>query len=121
MNQAAEGARNSLGDSTALGALRSDQRRGSGNPGSSDTRADWSEAFALVPSLQVAYVWHASKFTREVLDGRLRIGLVNLNARIPMALGPPLHVARLRRSVLVQTGSIAPLGVELDSVGRVGY
>ena len=24
------------------------------------TRADWSEAFALVPSLQVAYVWHAS-------------------------------------------------------------
>jgi hypothetical protein len=31
---------------------------------SSDTRADWSEAFALVPSLEVAYVWHASKFTR---------------------------------------------------------
>jgi len=40
---------------------------------SSDTRADWSEAFALVPSLQVAYVWHASLFTREVLDGLLRI------------------------------------------------
>ena len=36
---------------------------------SGDTRADWSEAFALVPSLEVAYVWHASKFTREVLDG----------------------------------------------------
>ena len=36
---------------------------------SSDTRADWSEAFALVPSLQVAYVWHASKFTSEVLAG----------------------------------------------------
>ena len=33
---------------------------------SGDTRADWSEAFALVPSLQVGYVWHASKFTREV-------------------------------------------------------
>ncbi len=27
---------------------------------SSDTRADWSEAFELVPSLQVAFVWHAS-------------------------------------------------------------
>jgi hypothetical protein len=40
---------------------------------SEDTRADWSEAFALVPSLEVAYVWHASKFTREVLDGLLRI------------------------------------------------
>ena len=41
---------------------------------SGDTRADWSEAFALVPSLQIAYVWHASKFTREVLDGLLQIG-----------------------------------------------
>ena len=36
---------------------------------SGDTRADWSEAFELVPSLEAAYVWHASKFTREVLDG----------------------------------------------------
>ena len=26
---------------------------------SGDTRADWSEAFALVPSLEAAYVWHA--------------------------------------------------------------
>jgi DNA modification methylase len=40
---------------------------------SGDTRADWSEAFELVPSLQTAYVWHASVFTREVLDGLLRI------------------------------------------------
>jgi DNA modification methylase len=40
---------------------------------SSDTRADWSEAFELVPSLQVAYVWHASLYTREVLDGLLRL------------------------------------------------
>jgi DNA modification methylase len=44
---------------------------------SSDTRADWSEAFALVPSLEVGYVWHASKFTREVLDGLLRIGFLH--------------------------------------------
>jgi DNA modification methylase len=43
---------------------------------SGDTRADWSEAFELVPSLQVAYVWHASVFTREVLNGLLRIGFV---------------------------------------------
>jgi DNA modification methylase len=43
---------------------------------SSDTRADWSEAFELVPGLQVAYVWHASVFTREVLDGLLRIGFL---------------------------------------------
>ena len=26
---------------------------------SGDTRADWSEAFALVPSLEVGYIWHA--------------------------------------------------------------
>jgi len=43
---------------------------------SSDTRADWSEAFGLVPSIQVAYVWHASVFTREVLDGLQRIGFL---------------------------------------------
>src|SRR3977135_3144665 len=43
---------------------------------SGDTRADWSEAFAMVPSLEVAYIWHASKFTREVLDGLLRIGFI---------------------------------------------
>ena len=41
---------------------------------SGDARADWSDAFALVPSLQAAYVWHASQFTTEVLAGLLRIG-----------------------------------------------
>ena len=41
---------------------------------SGDTKADWSDAFALAPSLEVAYVWHASAYTREVLDGLLRIG-----------------------------------------------
>ena len=41
---------------------------------SGDARVDWSGAFELVPGLQVGYVWHASKFTREVLDGLLRIG-----------------------------------------------
>ena len=44
---------------------------------SGDTRADWSAAFALVPGLQVGYVWHASRFTREVLDGLLHIGFVH--------------------------------------------
>jgi DNA modification methylase len=44
---------------------------------SGDTRSDWSEAFELVPSLEVAYVWHAAKFTREVLDGLLRIGFLH--------------------------------------------
>ena len=43
---------------------------------SGDTRADWSEAFELVPSIQVAYVWHASAFTSEVQNGLLRIGFL---------------------------------------------
>ena len=43
---------------------------------SGDTRADRSEAFELVPSLQMAYVWHASVYTREVLNGLLRIGFL---------------------------------------------
>ena len=43
---------------------------------SGDARADWSEAFELVPSLQIAYVWHASVFTREVLNGLVRIGFL---------------------------------------------
>lgn len=33
-----------------------------------DDRADWREAWALFPG-DVAYVWHATLFTREVLDG----------------------------------------------------
>ncbi len=41
---------------------------------SGDVRADWSEAFALVPSLQVGYVWYASAHTLEVLQGLLAIG-----------------------------------------------
>ena len=41
---------------------------------SMDTRADWSEAFALVPSLQVGYIWYASIHTLEVIQGLLGIG-----------------------------------------------
>ena len=44
---------------------------------SNDTIADWSHAFELVPSLQVAYVWHASRFTSDVLRGLLRIGFLH--------------------------------------------
>jgi DNA modification methylase len=44
---------------------------------SGDTIADWSHAFELVTSLQVAYVWHASRFTSQVLAGLLRIGFIH--------------------------------------------
>jgi len=41
---------------------------------SGDTRVDWSEAFALVPSLLVGYVWHAGVHAAEVAEGLARIG-----------------------------------------------
>ena len=41
---------------------------------SGDTRVDWSEAFALVPSLAVGYVWHAGVHAAEVAEGLERIG-----------------------------------------------
>jgi DNA modification methylase len=41
---------------------------------SGDTRADWAEAFALVPSLEVGYVWHATSHMVEVVRGIERIG-----------------------------------------------
>jgi len=36
---------------------------------SGDTRVDWSEAFELVPSLAVGYVWHAGVHAAEVAEG----------------------------------------------------
>jgi DNA modification methylase len=41
---------------------------------SGDTRVDWSEAFALVPSLAVGYVWHAGVHAAEVAQGLEGIG-----------------------------------------------
>jgi DNA modification methylase len=41
---------------------------------SGDTRVDWSEAFALVPSLQVGYVWHAGVHAAAVAEGLVRVG-----------------------------------------------
>ncbi len=41
---------------------------------SGDIRVDWSEAFALVPSLTVGYVWHAGVHAAEVAEGLISIG-----------------------------------------------
>lgn len=41
---------------------------------SGDTRTDWSAAYALVPSLEVGYVWHAGVFAAQVAAGLLGIG-----------------------------------------------
>jgi DNA modification methylase len=39
-----------------------------------DGKVDWSEGFALVPSLTVGYVWHAGVHAAEVAEGLVRIG-----------------------------------------------
>jgi DNA modification methylase len=59
--------RNKLGHAEPSYLRRNSSIRG-------DTRADWSEAFALVPSLSVAYVWHADRFTIEVGEGLRSVG-----------------------------------------------
>jgi DNA modification methylase len=41
---------------------------------SGDTKADWSDAFALLPSLDVLYVWHATSHLVEVAVGLDHIG-----------------------------------------------
>src|SRR5215471_11435109 len=49
---------------------------------SGDTRADWSNAFALVPSLEVGYVWHASKFTSNAYsDEEIEVGRIAVRQR----------------------------------------
>jgi hypothetical protein len=41
-----------------------------------DTRVDWSQAFELVPSVDVAYIWHGGTTAHEVAAGIERIGFV---------------------------------------------
>lgn len=48
--------------------------RGRNTAISGDTRVDWSAAFALVPSLDVGYVWHAGVHAAEVAQGLQDIG-----------------------------------------------
>ncbi len=58
---------------------------------SGDTRVDWSDAFALVPSLTVGYVWHAGVHAAEVAVGLRRIGFEIVSQVIwdkgPFAMG----------------------------------
>jgi DNA modification methylase len=62
-------------DATRAPAQRRGRTTGHRNTSiSGDTRADWSEAFELVPSLEVAYVWCATTGMIEVAGGLERIG-----------------------------------------------
>jgi len=62
-------------DATAAPGGAHGRRKGNRNTTiSGDTRVDWSEAFALVPSLAVGYIWHAGVHAAEVAQGLERIG-----------------------------------------------
>jgi DNA modification methylase len=85
MRSGAAGHPDATGATRATGGRHGRKLQGDGRAGrrtaghrnvlvSGDTRADWSAAFALVPSLQVGYVWYASAHTLEVLSGLLGIG-----------------------------------------------
>ncbi len=67
-----DGVYNALGPAEPGYMRRSDGHRNVTLSG--DTRVDWSEAFELVPSLQVGYVWHAGLYAAEVAAGLQRIG-----------------------------------------------
>ena len=51
---------------------------------SGDTRVDWSDAYALVPTLEVGYVWHAGVYAGR---GRRRPRADRLRDRVPGDLG----------------------------------
>src|SRR5664279_1752131 len=62
-------------DATGAPARARGRTRGHRNATlSGDSRVDWSEAFALVPSLSVGYVWHAGVHADEVAAGLKAIG-----------------------------------------------
>ena len=67
-----DGVYNDLGPAEQPYMQRTDGHRNTTLSG--DTRIDWSDAFALVPSLDVGYVWHAGVHAAEVAAGLLRIG-----------------------------------------------
>ena len=71
---------------------------------SGDTRVDWSEAFELVPSLAIGYVWHAGVHAGEVAAGLERIGFEIVSQVIwdkgLFAMGAPSHSGRHHDSIV---------------------
>jgi hypothetical protein len=64
-----------LGDATRAPGRAHGRTKGHRNTTvSGDTRVDWADAFALVPSLTVGCVWHAGVHAAEVAAGLRRIG-----------------------------------------------
>lgn len=92
---------------------------------SGDTRVDWSEAFALVPSLKVGYVWHAGVHAAAVADGLVRIGF-EMVSQVIWGQGPlrpgPLLVPLAPRALLggAQAGVEGALPGRAQPVHRLG-
>jgi len=88
---------------------------------SGDTRADRSDAFALTPSVEVAYVWHASKFTRDVVDGMLRIGFLHHQQIIrTRAHGSHAHASPGPRGTLASRNTSKMTRKEISGRRRLG-
>jgi len=88
---------------------------------SGDTRADRSDAFALTPSVEVAYVWHASKFTRDVVDGMLRIGFLHHQQIIrTRARGSHAHASPGPRGTLASRNTSKMTRKEISGRRRLG-
>src|SRR6516165_3611278 len=88
---------------------------------SGDTRADRSDAFAITPSVEVAYVWHASKFTRDVVDGMLRIGFLHHQQIIrTRAHGSHAHASPGPRGTLASRNTSKMTRKEISGRRRLG-
>src|SRR5664280_2429017 len=72
-----------------------------------DTRVDWSEAFALVPSLSVGYVWHAGVHAAVVAAGLERIGF-EIVSQVIWDKGPSRSAAPGTTGAMSPAGSSAP-------------
>lgn len=75
-------------------ATKSYMKQAMGGKGmSGDTRGDWSDAFALVKSLEIAYVWHATSHLIEV-----GLGLQNIDFILRQQIVWVKTVAAMSRS-----------------------
>jgi hypothetical protein len=84
-----DGASGADGATRAPGRARGRSRGHRNTTVSGDTRVDWADAFALVPSLTVGYVWHAGVHAAEVAAGLRRIRATALFFWMGCLLGGP--------------------------------
>ena len=85
---------------------------------SGDTRVDWSEAFALVPSLTAGYVWHAGVHAAEVAEGLRIIDVTDTALRMEMLICAALsaHIALAFDKAVERPSSVTHLAALRDAL-----